>query len=90
MSATVFDSFSDVTEVDRSAHGVERCIQRALSNHPRLCVSNLVVRRVGEGVCLTGVVESIDDETDVCRLVREVAGVDEVLNRLIVRSGSGT
>ena len=74
-------------EVDQTPHGVERQIRQALTSHPGLTVSNLVVRRVRDGVCLTGVIESIDETTDVCNLVREVAGVNQVLNRMLVRSG---
>jgi hypothetical protein len=78
----------DLTEVDCSRHDVERQVQRVLTSHPGLTVSNLVVRRLRDGVCLTGVIESIESDTDVCGLVREVAGVNEVVNRMLVRSGS--
>ena len=35
-----------------------------------------------------GVIESIDDSTDVCGLARRAAGVNEVINHLLVRSCS--
>ena len=79
----------DLTEVDRNPHAVERHVRNVLIAHPGISISSLVVRRTREGVCLTGVVESMAGDTDVCGLVREAAGVDEVLNRLIVRSGAG-
>ena len=86
-SSAVLDRNSDHGEIDCVSHDMERKIQRLLTSHPGLSVSNLVVRRMRDGVCLTGVVESIESDTDVCGLVREVAGVSEVMNRLLVRSG---
>jgi len=78
-----------MVEVDRNPHEVERQIRSVLISHPGMTISSLVVRRTRDGVCLTGVVESMPGDTDVCGLVREAAGVNEVLNRLIVRSGAG-
>ncbi|MGC1272379.1 MAG: BON domain-containing protein [Planctomycetaceae bacterium] len=77
----------DSDEADFSPHAVERKVCRLLATQPGLNVSGLVVHRLRDGVCLTGVVESIGDETDVCHLVRQVEGVDQVVNRLLVRSG---
>lgn len=76
----------DPTEIDCSPHALERQVQRVLTSHPGLSVSNLVIRRVREGICLSGVVDSLDQGTDVCGLAKQVRGVNEVLNRLIVRS----
>ena len=76
----------DPAEVDRNPHSVERQVRRVLTSQPGLSISSLVVRRVGQGICLTGVVESLSDETDVCGLVRKAAGVNEVINHLLVRS----
>lgn len=78
----------DPAEIDRSPHAIERQVQRVLTSHPGLNVSNLVVRRVGEGVCLSGIVETLDGKTDVCDLAKQVRGVNEVLNRLIVQTAS--
>ena len=69
----------------RAPHFIEREVRQLLSTHPRLQFSNLVVRRVGEGVCLTGVLESNEAADDVCGLVRQVVGVQHVMNRLITR-----
>ncbi|HEX6986794.1 MAG TPA: BON domain-containing protein [Planctomycetaceae bacterium] len=88
LSPAAADHRFDPTEIDGSPHGVERQVRRVLTSHPGLSVSNLVVRRVRDGVCLTGVVESMDDQTDLCGLVRQVAGVSQVMNRLLVRSGA--
>ncbi len=76
----------DPAEVDFNRHSVERDVRRVLTSQPGLVISSLVVRRVGGGVCLSGVVESMTDETDVCGLIREAVGVNDVINRLIVRS----
>ena len=79
----------DLTEVDRNPHEVERHVRNVLISHPGMNISSLVVRRTRDGLCLTGVVESMDDDTDVCGLVRQAAGIEEVINRLLVRSGAG-
>jgi hypothetical protein len=67
-------------------HQIERDVQRALLSQPGLRFSSLVVRRVGRGVfCLEGVLETAGKTPDVSGLARRVAGVDRVLNRLVVR-----
>lgn len=76
----------DPTEIDHSPHALERQVCRVLTSHPGLSISSLVVRRLGDGVCLSGVIESTDDPADVCRLARQVSGVNEVINRLLIRS----
>jgi hypothetical protein len=65
-------------------HGLEQAIHRRLCAQPGLRFASLVIRRIPNGVCLEGVLES-DADHDVCNLVRSVAGVDEVLNHLVVR-----
>lgn len=67
-------------------HQVETDVQRVLVSQPELHFKSLVVRRVANGVCLEGVLEVDDNAPDVTRLARQVAGVEFVLNRLIVRS----
>ena len=76
--------------VDFVPHFIEREVSRTLSSEPGLAVSNLVVRRVQNGVCLSGVVETCDDDVDVCGLARQVEGVEQVLNRLLVRNTAVT
>ena len=66
-------------------HQVERAIQRELLGQPGLRFSSLVIRRIRDGICLEGVLETEDECPDVCRLVKSVAGVDNVLNHLVVR-----
>ena len=78
---------ADFSERWARGHQVERAIQRELLGQPGLKFSSLVIRRVRDGVCLEGVVEANDESPDVCRLVRMAAGVDQVLNHLVVRRG---
>lgn len=69
-----------------SPHRLEREIQRQLLAEPHLKFSSLVVRRVENGVCLQGVLEADVDAPDVVSLVQRIAGVDQVLNHLLVHS----
>ena len=78
----------DPTEVDMSSHALERDVRRALTSEPGLTFSSLVVHRVRDGVCLTGVIESMSEDTDVCSLARQAGGINEVINRLRVRSAA--
>ena len=64
---------------------VEQQVQRELLAHPEFTFSSLVVRRIPNGVCLEGVVETNTDLANVTRLLQSVAGVEEVLNHLVVR-----
>jgi hypothetical protein len=65
-------------------HRLEGAVRRHLLSHPKLRFSTLVIRRIPNGVCLQGVLEDSVD-LDVCNLARSVAGVNEVLNHLVVR-----
>lgn len=71
-------------DVAESPHRVEQDVRRLLLSQPGLHFPSLVVRRIDDGVCLQGVVEADDDTPDVCGLARSVAGVNHVLNRLLV------
>ncbi|MFP6763993.1 MAG: hypothetical protein VB858_10250, partial [Planctomycetaceae bacterium] len=66
-------------------HSVERRLQQKLMAHPDVRFSSLVVRRMAEGVCLQGVLEYDDSVPDIHSLVRGVAGIDMVLNQLVIR-----
>jgi osmotically-inducible protein OsmY len=71
-----------------SPHQIEEDVQRELLGHGGLHFSSLVVRRVPNGVCLEGVLETDDASeasSSVCGLARRVAGVQKVLNHLLVR-----
>ena len=64
-------------------HSLERQVQRKLLAHPRLRFSSLVVRRTPSGICLEGVMTSTDG-SDICALARQVEGVQQVLNHIMV------
>lgn len=66
-------------------HSFEARIRHDLMALPELEFSSLVVHRIPGGVCLEGVVSTASDDVDVCQVVREVAGVNAVLNHLVMR-----
>ncbi len=66
-------------------HCIERDVRRSLLSRPNLRFTSLVVRRIDNGVCLEGVVETDADPSEVDRLAIQIAGVNDVLNRLVVR-----
>ena len=65
-------------------HQFEHEIQRQLLSQPELEFSSLVVRRTQNGVCLEGTLKTGKAAPDICAIVRQVAGVTEVLNHLVV------
>jgi hypothetical protein len=75
---------SSAAVLESSPHQVEREVQRELMSHPGLHFSSLVVRRLDNGVCLQGVLEVEGEEPDVCSLAQRVAGVQQVLNHLVM------
>lgn len=79
--------FASSALLEGTPHRVEQDVQRELLADPRLKFSSLVVRRIDNGVCLQGVLESDDDSPDVCSIAQRVAGVRHVLNRLVVAPG---
>ena len=64
-------------------------IRRELMSRDDWKFQSLVVHRMhdGSGICLQGVLEcdESDDAQDVCDLVREIAGVTDVLDQLVVQ-----
>lgn len=67
-------------------HFVESEVRRTLLAEPEFNFGSLVVRRVPNGVCLEGVLETDTNAPDVCGLARQVLGVERVINHLLVRS----
>jgi len=67
-------------------HRVEQEVQRELmSSVPDCHFASLVVRRLDDGgVCLQGVLEADDTIPDLCAIAQRVAGVQKVLNHLLV------
>ena len=68
----------------RSSHQLETDVRRVLSESDGLYVHSLVVRRMPNGICLEGVIRVASDDFDVCRAVRQIDGVGEVVNHLLV------
>jgi osmotically-inducible protein OsmY len=67
-------------------HQIEAEVRRTLLGEPDLRFTSLVVRRVPDGVCLEGLLESGEHAPDVDDLARQVRGVERVINHLLVRS----
>ena len=83
--------FDPPASLSPSPHEIEYEVQRRLQNHPDLKFSRLHVHRSESGICLEGFLESNEFEIDLCDVVREVAGVTGVLNRVVLaRPGSLT
>jgi len=49
-------------------------------------VASLVVRRLPNGVCLQGVLRCQDRSFDVCDAIRQIAGVQQILNHMVICS----
>ncbi len=78
-----------------SSHQLEAAIRRALCAENGVDIGGLVVRRLQNGVCLEGVIRVSSDDFDVCSAVREIEGVGEIVNHLVVcwncpQHGSGS
>lgn len=69
---------------NRVLHDIEHAVRDELLAQPNLRFSSLVVRRLQDGVCLQGFLETDDADFDVCTLAQKVDGVNQVMNRLVV------
>ena len=82
-------TFDDAPPIDEaptdSPSSLEHTVRQKLISDPHVRISSLVVRQIEGGVCLEGTLETSNDLTDVERLVRSVASVDRILNRLVLR-----
>jgi hypothetical protein len=65
-------------------HQWEQQVRDKLMADPRLKFTSLVVRRVRSGLCLEGVLESDGSDVEVSQRVRQICGVTELLDRLVV------
>ena len=68
-------------------HQVEQQVRSELLSDPNLHFSSLVVRRIEGGVCLQGTLQTDADAPDVTSIAQRVAGVDCVLNHLLIAPG---
>ena len=94
-----FRRFDDVQDLNGDSavsdpllalHEVERAVWSELHSLPGVYFSSLIVRRTRDGVCIQGVMETDDGMSpcDVENLVREVAGIEKVVNRLLIRESA--
>jgi hypothetical protein len=67
------------------SHEIECEVQRRLLDEPGFRFSSLVIRRVNDGVCIQGVLETERDAPDLTRLARQVNGVKRVIDQVVVR-----
>lgn len=73
----------ETARTDCSApHGLEQRVRFELES--RHAFASLVVRRIPGGVCLQGVLDVGDDLPDVDALARRIAGVERVLNQVVM------
>lgn len=66
-------------------HGVEKEVQRRLATLPGTQILTLSVHRIEGGVCLEGTLETDRPCPDLRQLLSEIAGVEQVVNRLRIR-----
>lgn len=71
----------------RSApHQIEREVHCALMGVPGVRFTSLEIHRTADGICLDGFVETNSGDTDaICRTATMVSGIQNVLDRLIVK-----
>lgn len=67
-----------------TSHSLEADVRRDLLSRKDWEFSQLVVRRMPNGVCLEGVLVTQADPADVSSRAMQIAGVKEVLNKLVV------
>lgn len=77
------DSTTAVSPLPIDHHLLEFDVQHRLRTVPGLDFETLVIRRVPDGVCLEGVLKSGEGDPDLTDLVRQVAGVTRVLDRIV-------
>ena len=63
-------------------HSLERLIMLELQT--QFSFSSLVVRRLRDGICLQGILHWDEDAPDVTRTAQRIAGVERVINQLVV------
>jgi len=64
-------------------HPLEYEVIRKLRLHPSIKISSLVVRRVPDGICLEGWLESSPHDPELAAFLREAEELATVVNRLV-------
>ena len=81
----------DATPRPLERYALERQVQQTLQSYPKVTFSSLVVRMTSDdSMCLHGVVEDDSSLPAALRLAAQVAGVNEVINQLVVRNQHDT
>lgn len=70
---------------DSQPHGIEKEVQRRIVRQPGIQILSLTIRRLQDGVCLDGTLETDRSCPDFADLLQEIAGIKRVVNRLRVR-----
>jgi len=78
---------STLTDTTRG-HDLEREVQRRLLEEPGLRFTSLVIRRLNDGVCIQGVLETDSDAPDLTTLAKQVAGVDRVIDQVVIHQAA--
>ena len=84
-AASSSDTMCGCSHLPSAPHQVEEDVSRCLAADPNIHISSLVVRRIPNGVCIEGVLETDDGPPDVSSMVRCIPGITEVVNHLVVR-----
>jgi hypothetical protein len=66
-------------------HRIEREVQRRLASLPGTQILTLAVHRIDGGVCLEGTLETDRPCPDLRQVLREIEGVEKVVDRLRIR-----
>ncbi len=70
-------------------HDYEREIQRRLLEMPGLHFTSLVVRRLENGICVQGVLETSGPHLDIGKIIRDLSGAENVVNQVLIRECPG-
>lgn len=71
------------SQMSTERHELECRIQRGLQAYPGLKFARLSVHQCPQGVCLEGLLETNEDDIDLCDLVNEIAGV-KAINHVVI------
>ncbi len=83
MPASKLPTSSTDSGIFTPLHPVEYAVLRKLRSRPEIKISSLVIRRIPSGICLQGVLESDPDEVDLEQVLKEIDGVEQVVNQLV-------
>ncbi len=85
-------AFNDSAQVEASRsnarlakpHEIEVEVNRRLQQIPQINIKSLVVRRIPNGVCVEGRIEVGEDQVDLSDWMRDIPGLDEFVNHLVI------